>query len=153
MNPLDQMAANTPPPSMVTWWQFSPLFYALLITIVSLFVVAIVLWNKHKTYHFRKRVIITELNKLDTNKDIREDCNRLVKLSAMHYLGRSQCAQLSGNDWLAFLAKYTDATKDELAWFNHYQLQSLTAEQNQQLIGISTALTSSFARAGRKEPC
>ncbi len=99
MNPLDQLK-DIHLPADVSLWPLAWPWWALIILLVILPVLAIYLRRKNRW----RRQALQQLNNIETtNKNnCIQQCNRLLKQVALYRFGQS-CAALSGKPWLEFL--------------------------------------------------
>lgn len=104
MNPLDQLKDIHLPPAVSAWPPAWPWWVLLLLVIAC---GALFIWlRKRNAWRRAAQQAYNQIDWQQPNQAYRE-ANKLLKQIAIQKLGRS-CAQLSGEEWLAFLDKHVN---------------------------------------------
>ncbi|MGI9274728.1 MAG: DUF4381 domain-containing protein [Endozoicomonas sp.] len=110
-NPLDQLRPNHLPdpigfwPPAPGWWVSGTLALLALFFLVYF----LVKWHRRRRYRRQAGVmaerIMADFEEHEDPARFANDCNRLLKQTALQAFPRQQVARLHGQQWLAFLAE------------------------------------------------
>ncbi|MGI9279046.1 MAG: DUF4381 domain-containing protein [Endozoicomonas sp.] len=110
-NPLDQLLPNHLPDPVSFWppapgWWISAIVIIAAITLITLLVVRTLRRNRYRRQaRNQAHVIFNAFKQHQDALQFANDCNRLLKQTALHAYSDEQVAPLYGNPWLDFLSR------------------------------------------------
>ncbi|WP_062270002.1 DUF4381 domain-containing protein [Endozoicomonas arenosclerae] len=110
-NPLDQLRPNHLPDPVSYWplapgWWISAILIITAVTLITLFVIRYIRRNRYRRQaKHQANEIFSAFQKHQNALQFANDCNRLLKQTALHAYPAEQVAPLYGNSWLDFLAR------------------------------------------------
>ncbi|WP_051786232.1 DUF4381 domain-containing protein [Endozoicomonas numazuensis] len=115
-NPLDQLRPNHLP-DPVSFWPPAPgwwLSAVLVIAVITLITVLLIRYIRRNRYRRQARqqanILFNAFQKHQNPLQFANDCNRLLKKTALHAYPAEQVAPLYGNAWLDFLSRKSGIT-------------------------------------------
>ncbi|WP_257291928.1 DUF4381 domain-containing protein [Endozoicomonas sp. ONNA1] len=110
-NPLDQLRPNHLPDPVSLWplapgWWLSAFLIIVIVTLMTLFVVRYIRRNRYRRLACKQaHFIFSAYQKHNNAFQFANDCNRLLKQTALHAYPAEQVARLHGDPWLEFLSQ------------------------------------------------
>jgi len=108
-NPLAGLH-NIIEPNSASWWPLPPIYYVLLVAIVTLIALAIFIFKKKQKTSQKQKQLLSQLTRLKESKGTFVELNQLLKIVALNYFERELVASLHGKTWLDFLQRYSSST-------------------------------------------
>ncbi|WOG26022.1 DUF4381 domain-containing protein [Endozoicomonas sp. 8E] len=110
-NPLDQLRPNHLPDPVSFWplapgWWLSAVLIIVVVTLTTLFLVRYVRRNRYRRQARKQaHIIFSAYQNHQNSLQFANDCNRLLKQTALHAYPAEQVAALHGAPWLEFLSR------------------------------------------------
>ncbi|MCL1068660.1 DUF4381 domain-containing protein [Shewanella olleyana] len=137
-------------PEQISQLPIAPGFWILALLIIVAIIATVIKFNHHRRYHVPRKAALAEFELLSiSSPQYAVDINTLLKRVAMSYFPRAEFAKLDGELWYAWLGlRLPQNEAEQLSELlkKRYQKNGLTAQESQQLSGLTQSWLNKSSR-------